>query len=394
MTDKHTAFAKRVKRQVSGKFRECFVVTNLGFENLVKADLAALPLSNPILKILKIQPGGISFHGKLADLMLANLHLRMATRILMRLDTFKAENFFELGRKLSAIPWELFLYRNQHVTVNVTSHHSRLYHSQAVAQRIDQSIADRQTAMMPGATKLSDQQLFIRILKNRLTLSLNSSGESLYKRGLKPHGGLAPLRETFATAILKMAGYHQDKPLLDPMCGAGSFSLEAAMMVKNMAPGLHRKFAFRGWPAFQPKRWRYLLNEAQSAVIQRDHPTIFASDNSQKATNTLLDCVKKHHLKDAVEVQNKNFFDLKPKDWTRHKGLVVINPPYGIRLKEGSNIPLFFSELVDKLRSDYKGWQVALLVPQHAANSVRPLALKTYRLIHGGLKVLLFYGRI
>jgi putative N6-adenine-specific DNA methylase len=391
LTGKHTAFVKRVKRQVSGKPRECFAVTNLGFEKLVKADLAALPLSNPILKI---QPGGICFHGKLADLMLANLHLRMATRILMRLDTFKAESFFELSRKLSTIPWELFLYRNQHVTVNVTSHHSRLYHSHAVAQRIHQSIADRQTAMMPGATNLSDQQLFIRILKNRLTLSLNSSGESLYKRGLKHHGGLAPLRETFAAAILKMAGYHQDKPLIDPMCGSGSFSLEAAMMVKNIAPGLHRQFAFSRWPAFQPKRWRFLLNEAQSAVVHRNHPTIFASDNSRKATNTLSDCIKKHHLKDAIEVQNKNFFDLKPKHWTRHKGMVVINPPYGFRMKEGSNIHLFFSELVDKLSSDYKGWQVALLVPQHAAKNVRSLTLKTYRLTHGGLKVLLFYGRI
>lgn len=391
MTGKHTAFAKRVKRQVRGKFRECFVVTTLGFEKLVKADLTTLSLSNPILKI---QPGGICFHGKFADLMLANLHLRMATRILMRLDTFKAESLFELGRKLSAIPWELFLYRNQHVTVNVTSHHSRLYHSQAVAQRIHRSISDRQTTMMPYTNNLSDQQLFIRILKNRLTLSLNSSGESLYKRGLKHHGGLAPLRETFAAAILKMAGYHQDKPLLDPMCGTGSFSLEAAMMVKNMAPGLHRQFAFSSWPAFQPKRWRYLLDQAQSAVVQRNHPTIFASDNSQNATNTLLDCIKKHNLKDAIEVQNKNFFDLKPKHWTPHKGLVVINPPYGIRLKKGSNINLFFSELVNKLTSDYMGWQVALLVPQHAAKSVRPLALKSYRLTHGGLKVLLFYGRI
>ena len=391
MTGKHTAFAKRIKRQVSGKLRECFVVTTLGFEKLVKADLATLPLSNPKSKI---QPGGICFQGKLADLMLANLHLRIATRILMRLDTFKAENFFELSRKLAAIPWELFLYRNQPVTIKVTSHHSRLYHSQAVAMRINQSISDRQMAMRPCATKLSDQKLFIRILKNRLTLSLDSSGEALYKRGLKPHGGLAPLRETFAAAILKLAGYHQDKPLLDPMCGTGSFSLEAAMIAKKIAPGLQRQFAFSRWPAFQPKRWTYFLNEAQSTIVQRNHPTIFASDNDQKTTDTLLDCVKKHKLKDAIEVQNKNFFDLKPNDWTRRKGLVVINPPYGLRLNKGSNINLFLSELIDKLASDYKGWQVALLVPHQEANRMRPLALKTYRLIHGGLNVLLFYGRI
>ena len=391
MTGKHTAFAKRIKRQVNGKLRECFVVTTLGFEKLVEAELATLPLSNPDSKI---QPGGICIQGKLADLMLANLHLRIATRILMRLDTFKAEGFFELSRKLAAIPWELYLYRNQTVTVKVTSHHSRLYHSQAVAKRISQSISDRQTAMMPGATKLSDQKLFIRILKNRVTLSLDSSGESLYKRGLKPHGGLAPLRETFAAAILKLAGYHQDKPLLDPMCGTGSFSLEAAMIAKKIAPGLQRQFAFSHWPAFQPKRWTYLLNEAQSAIVQRNHPTIFASDDDQKTTDTLLDCVKKDKLKDTIAVQNKNFFDLKPSDWTRHKGLVVINPPYGLRLNKGLNINLFLSELVDKLSSDYKGWRVALLVPHHAANRIRPLALKTYRLIHGGQNVLLFYGRI
>lgn len=391
MTDENPAFKKRVKRQVSGKSRECFVATAPGFEKLAGTELTTLPLSDTSIKI---QPGGVSFNGKLIDLMHANLHLRIANRILMRLVTFRAEGLYELQRKLTHIPWEIYLHQGQNVNIHVTSRHSRLYHSKAIAQRINQSITDRQMTMVSGPGHRSNQQIFVRLLNNRVTISIDSSGDPLFKRGLKNHGGTAPLRETLAAAVLQIAGYSPEMPLLDPMCGSGSFSIEAAMMAKNMAAGMHRQFAFTDWPAFQPKRWAHLNKVARHMVTRLPHPTIIASDKSSKAVNSLSNCISTHHLADAVQVRKMDFFDLKPMDWTHQKGLLVLNPPYGVRLSKEQDTNAFFSKLAHKLRNDFGGWQVALLVPESAAKRTRQLALKSFRIVHGGLTIFLFFGKI
>ena len=166
------------------------------------------------------------------------------------------------------------------------------------------------------------------------------------------------------------------------------------MVAKRIAPGLHRQFAFEGWPAFQSKRWAYLRQTAQKAVTQLTRPIIFASDRSLKATSTFSNCVQNHEFSDAINIEEKDFFDLNPADWTSTKGIVVLNPPYGIRLNQERSTGQCFSELVHKLKSDYQGWRVALLIPQNAAKSIRPLSLKSTRLNHGGLAVLLLYGKI
>jgi putative N6-adenine-specific DNA methylase len=391
LTDATPAFAKRVKRQVSGKFRQSFIVTAPGLEKLTAAKLSTLPISDPLLTI---QYGGISFNTKLKDVMLANLHLRTANRILLRLVKFNVDNFYTLEKKLADFPWELFLYQNQDVSINVTCRQSRLYHSKAVSQRVYQSIIERQKFMVPGSNNLSHQTLFVRINNNRLILSLDSSGEPLYKRGLKGHGGTAPLRETLAVAILQIAGYDPKKPLVDPMCGVGSFSLEAAMIAKKMAAGLHRKFAFESWPAFQSKQWEYLKQNAQKSVIQLPQPTIFASDHDQRATNALSDSIKKHHLTDVINVTTKDFFELTPEDCTSRKGLVVLNPPYGIRLGINHSPDRFFPKIIHKLKSDYKGWRIALLAPQNTSKKMRPFFLKSFDFFHGGLTIRLLYGKI
>lgn len=391
MIDETSAFAKRVKRQVGGKLRECFAVTSLGLEKLTENELAGVPINQPSTEI---QPGGVTFGAKLTDLMQANLHLRTATRVLMRMAAFKAEGFSELQRKLAEVPWELFLYRDQKVRIHVASHHSRLYHSRAVAERIDQSLAERQAVMRQAPGGKTEQRVFARIQDNRLTLSLDSSGEPLYKRGVKRHGGAAPLRETLAAAVLSIAGYDPAAPLVDPMCGTGSFSIEAAMIAKKMAAGKFREFAFSGWPAFNPKSWAYLKNTADKRVVNFEEPVIFTSDQNPDCVNALFDCINRHHLSDAIQVQVKNFFDLVPGKWTRQKGLIVLNPPYGIRIGERGNSTSFIKELARKLKSEFAGWQAALLVPGDAAKSLRPLRLNTFRLMHGGLDINLFYGKI
>ncbi len=391
MTEAKQAHFKRIRRQVIGKHRECFLIALPGLEKLTGNELSTIHISKPDYQI---QSGGVRFDGNLADVMSVNLYHRTGIRVLMRLGTFKVEGLSQLQRKLTEIPWELFLYRGQNAHVQVTSRHSRLFHSDAIAQRISQSIAGKQAEMPCPSSDPIDQHLFVRLINNRLTLSLDTSGAPLYKRGLKQHGGAAPLRETLAAAILKTADYSPNRPLLDPMCGTGSFALEAAMISKNMAPGLKRHFAFSGWPAFQPKRWRYLQQSALQKVEQIKHANIFASDFDEKAVINLNNCLKIHNLTDAVRVQRKNFFDILPTDLPAQKGLVVLNPPYGVRLGQPDDIKYFWPQLARKLTTDFRGWRVAMLIPSYAVKTIRPLALKSFRLNHGGINIYLFWGMI
>ncbi len=391
MTDVSTRLAKRLKRQVRGKTRQSFAVTLPGFEKITAAELSSLPLSDPSLTI---EHGGISLNTKLADLMQANLHLRTANRLLMRIGQFKAENFAALEKRLQHIPWELFFCRNHNVQIKASCQRSRLYHRHAIAQRVSQSIARRRELMLPGPDKRFDQAVYVRVHNNRLTFSLDSSGKPLYKRGLKGHSGPAPLRETMAAAVLQLAQYNPLKPLIDPMCGAGSFSLEAAMMLKNMPAGLHRQFALESWPAFQPKQLDYFRQIAHDNLIHVTTPTIHASDSNMNAVNALLRSVQDHHLSDALTVQKKNFFDIDPSRLTSERGLVVLNPPYGIRLGQPHRRDSFYSELVGKLKDCYRGWCVALLIPPNALKRIRPLRLKSLQLNHGGLTVYLCHGRL
>ncbi len=391
MTEERPAHFKRIKRHVIGKHRECFVIAVPGLEKLAGDELSSLPLSAPSHHT---QSGGVHFDGNLADVMAVNLHHRTGIRVLMRLQTFKVEGLAQLQRKLAAVPWELYLYRGQKTHIHVTSRHSRLYHSHAISQRISQSIAAKQAEMLPPSSDPTEQHLFVRLVDNRLTLSIDTSGDPLYKRGLKQHGGAAPLRETLAAAVLKMAGFTPNTPLIDPMCGTGSFALEAAMVAKNMAPGLKRQFAFTGWPAFQPKRWRYLRQAALQKVSQVAHTNIFASDDDENAVIALNDCLKIHNLTDAAGVRKKNFFDIMPADLPSRKGLVVLNPPYGVRLGQPNDIKNFWSQLARKLALDFKKWRVAVLTPPSVVKNVRPLSLKSFRFSHGGLNIYLFWGMI
>ncbi|WP_172683790.1 hypothetical protein [Desulfosarcina cetonica] len=130
----------------------------------------------------------------------------------------------------------------------------------------------------PLQPETPSQTLFVRVVEDRFSLSLDSSGPALYKRGYKTGAARAPIRETLAAAILMTAGYDPARPLVDPMCGAGTFSLEAAMMAKHVAPGANRDFAFMGWPAFAANPWAFLKRQAHRQMVVLDRPRIFASD--------------------------------------------------------------------------------------------------------------------
>ena len=386
---------KRIKRHVIGRRRTYFAATAPGFEDLCYSELLDLGFSKEDISVVE---GGTDFNGKLQDCWLANLHLRTANRILLRIDSFKVTGFSQLEKKVAGIPWELYLPPAVHPNVHVTTRHCRLHHTDAVGQRLIDGILTRNRGnyMANAGTMQSSSELtvFVRCVDDRFTVSIDSSGAHLHKRGLKTHHGAAPIRETVAAAALLLLGYTGKEPLIDPMCGAGTFSLEAAMVAKNIAPGWFREFAFMRWPSFSEKRWEYLKRQAESRFMNSRGPMIFASDQDSSACIRLKTCLRQYQLSDIISVSQKNFFDFHPLELTDTRGVVVINPPYGKRLGSLKKSEAIFVGICDRLNQMYKGWRVALIVPDRGLIKRLPFKLESLPFFHGGLKPVLLYGTI
>lgn len=382
---------KRIKRHIVGGAHELFAVSLPGYEHISADELSAL---SDTVRVTEVVKGGVSFSGRLTDVYLANLHVRTAGRVLMRLERFNATNFNQLESRTRKIAWELYLPSGVIPELNVTTRHSRLYHTQAVAESIHVGIAARWSELGASLTPVKDQTLFVRLQDDGVTLSLDSSGAPLYRRGLKTHKAQAPLRETMAAVILKMADFQPGMPLVDPMCGSGTFSLEAALMAKNIPPGLSRDFGFMRWPAFRPQQWAHLKKMAGQQIRRQDTPLIWASDSDETACARLSDCLRRNNLEDAVTVSHKDFFSIQPEQTATTPGLIVLNPPFGQRLLKQRDTEKRYNEICSKLRNNFTGWRVALLVPKSVSTKRLGIPLKTTRMVHGGLKLTLLVGKI
>lgn len=390
-----TSFSKRIKRHVIGRARDYFIVTPPGFENLCLKELSSLPLS---IRSATVTTGGVEFKGRLDDCYLANLNLRSANRILLRIHTFKASNFRQLEKKLVEIPWDLYLSKHSIPKIHVTVRHCRLFHTEAIGKRFSESIGGSLSATgvngLSRPAPESTQQIFVRGIDDDFTVSIDSSGDNLYKRGLKRHAGRAPLRETQAAASLLMTGYSGREPLVDPMCGAGTFSLEAALIAKRIPPGWFREFAFMQWPSYRPKRFGYLKRQFEVHFVQLEKPLIFASDKDLMACCRLERCTQKFGLSDAISITNRDFFEIIPSEVTDQPGVVTINPPYGRRIGTRQESTEIILAICEKLARDYKGWKLALIAPSKLFEKKVPFKLKTHPLFHGGLMLKLMVGNI
>lgn len=382
-----SALSRRIKRHVVGRIQEFFVSTAPGFESLCLDELHEASLAT---RDGRSVPGGVQFSGRLHECYQANLMLRTANRVLMRIGLFKATGFRELERRLSRFPWELYLPPDAVIEPRVASHHSRLHHSEAIAERLRGAIRRPE-----GAGSGVVQRLFVRVVDDRFTLSLDSSGDHLHKRGIKTHAAAAPIRETLAAAALRIAGYDGREVVVDPMCGSGTFALEAAMMAGHIPPGWHRSFAFMKWPSFRPGRWAFLRKEAGKRMTPPPRrPAVFASDRDPKACALLQACLDSCGLSDMVRVGGQDFFDLVPSDLGTGKGLVVINPPYGRRLGTPAESRRLFREICRKLASEYNSWKIVLIPPPGFPLRMIPFGLTPHPVPHGGLMVHLLVGRV
>ncbi len=384
---------KRIKRQVTGRMHTFFAVTPPGLESICAGEISSLPVDIAQINVL---PGGVEFKGRLTSCYVANLHLRIPNRILMRLTDFKATNFRQLETRAKQVPWELYLSPTVERKFRVKCVQSRLVHTGAISENLEACIHSRmpQISTAKPAKASRNQRIHVRIVKDRVVISLDSSGPLLFKRGLKQDVGPAPIRETLAAAILKLAGYDGSQTLLDPMCGSGSFSLEAAMIARNLPAGAYRQFAFMNWPAFREAHWQYLKQTALRKTRPEQNEKVFASDLDKKRVAALKKIANQFDLSEVIHVARRDFFQLDPKQITDKPGILVLNPPYGIRLQAKNKPKQFYEKIRQRLLSDYRDWQVALLVKDHTVSRHFLKKIQRIAINHGGIDLLLIVGVI
>ena len=341
-------------------------------------------------------------------MMRANLWLRAASRVVIRVAQFKSTAFFELEKRAKKIPWAQFLAPGQPAVFRVTAKKSKLYHSDAIAERLQQAVSSGLWAVGEGApTKAHDPQptapspqppahrpeppapspqLFVvRVFRDEFTISVDTSGELLHMRGYRQAVGKAPLRETLAAALLLAAAWDGSTPLLDPFCGSGTIPIEGALIARRMAPGLQRRFAFMDWPNFDPKAWRKLTDESQKSALASSPAVILGSDrNAGAITSSVANAVRAGVSSDVL-FQASAISAVEPPSTP---GLVATNPPYGVRLSEGDTVRNLYARFGQVLRSRCSGWRAALYCPDpRLASAIELPFWELFRTTNGGIKV-------
>jgi putative N6-adenine-specific DNA methylase len=336
------------------------------------------------------ESGGIEFHGSLHDVYRANLYLRTASRVLVRLGEFYASAFPELRRKASRLSWENYLAPERPIALRVTCQKSRLYHEGAVAERVAGAIADKLGKPPPvqkyhedSGTELP-QLIVVRLVDNLCTISIDSSGVLLHKRGYRLATAKAPLRETLASGMVMASGWDTISPLLDPFCGSGTIPIEAALLARRVPTGYTRRFAFMDWPNFDSKFWDKLLADARKAIVS-DIPKIIASDRDAGAIQAAQANAERSGVADCIEFSCKAISAIDPPPGP---GWVVTNPPYGVRLSKTNDLRNLYAQLGKVLRARCPGWHVTMICD--SIQLIRSTGLefdKGISMMNGGLKV-------
>jgi putative N6-adenine-specific DNA methylase len=366
---------------------ELFAVCAPGLEPFTADELRALGAD-----AVRPEPGGVAFRGGLHDLYRANLLLRTASRVLLRLGGFHARDFEQLRRRAGRLAFEDCIAPGRAVRISVTCSRSRLRHTGAVAERVHLAIADRLGVEVPvaGPEDSGHQLVLVRLVHDRCVVSLDASGALLHQRGWRKAGGKAPLRETLAAALLVASGWDAASPLADPFCGSGTIPIEAALLARRLAPGRGRRFACLDWPGFDAARASRLAAEAEDAALGSG-PPIRGSDRDPGAIDSARANAEAAGVGGDVVFEQRSISDFEPPPGT---GWIVCNPPYGVRLR-GGDLRDLYARLGAVLRRRCPGWRVALLCadPRLVRASELPLESRaSWR--NGGLKVEVFTGAV
>jgi putative N6-adenine-specific DNA methylase len=393
---------------------ELFASTAPGLESIAAGELKTLGVRG------RQDIGGVGFGGDLDRLYEANLWLRTASRVVVRVGRFHASTFYELERRARKLLWEEFLPATGPVRLRVTCRKSRLYHSDAVAERMSSAISrvasrsievsgeginderayanhaeeaehadDNDNGETESGIARHPAQLFIvRIVHDQVEVSADSSGELLHRRGYRQEIAKAPLRETLAAAMVLASGWRRGEPLLDPMCGSGTIPIEASLIARGVAPGLERKFQFMNWPSFDERAWNRTLEKARTAVTHSSE-RIHGSDRDVGAVNAASRNSERAGVADTIQFSVKAISESlgELENLANGAGWILTNPPYGIRIGESDDLRNLYATLGTALRAK-RGWRVGVLTSDSAlVRQTRLPLVPRFSTLNGGIPV-------
>ncbi|MCU0844769.1 MAG: hypothetical protein MUC76_07575 [Spirochaetes bacterium] len=361
------ALARRIRQHAAGRVHRFFAVVQPGFEDLAIEELRELEIADGF----SAAEGGIEFEARLDACYRVNLCSRIVTRVLMRLDRFSATHFERLRAKTTAFPWELYLSEKAPAAFSVSCGKSRLYHTGRIEEEVRAGIVERLAVY--GKTLPADgvddaapaQTVFVRFENDLCDLSLDSSGAPLYRRGYKTHVAQAPLRETIAAALLRASGIERCDTLVDPMCGSGTFCIEAAHIWSGRCPGIARPFAFELWPAFRPAAFAHLKKTScrETAAASTDAAKrIHCADIDPAAVEATGGNARRAGMEGVVLPRKESFFAAVPDIPPGAKTLLMLNPPYGERIPR-RNLAAFYRRIGETIRARYAGCAYCVIVP-------------------------------
>jgi putative N6-adenine-specific DNA methylase len=374
-----------------------FAVSAPGLEPLLLAELTRLGVADAVA-----ETGGVAFAASPRSLATVLMGSRVASRVIVRVASFRTTAFAHLYKQAAAVPWAQWIAPKRRIRLRVTCKKSRLYHSDAVAERVGQAVmaSVRGVTVVEGAgddDAADDAQLIVvRVAQDVCTISVDAAGEALHRRGWRQAVAKAPLRETLAAAMLAGAGWDGRSALVDPLCGSGTLIIEGALLARRMQPGRARRFAAEQWPGSDAALWRAVRADAASRELPAADIALIGTDRDSGA----IEAARANAERAGVAADTEFFAHaLSDAEAPEGVGLLVANPPYGIRIGEEAAVRDLYARFGQVARARFGGWRVAFLsadrTPGHALERQLRLPLTpVWRTSNGGIPVRLLVGTV
>lgn len=355
-----------------------------GLEQVLAKELIDLGANN-----VQVERRAVSFTGDKRMLYTANFCLRTASRILVPIATFKAKTTDDIYQHIKQLDWVQYMTTKTTFLIDATVYSDLFRHSQFITYRVKDAIVDwwMEHAGVRPNVQLTNPDLYlnVHIAGDMVTLSLDSSGESLHKRGYRVANTQAPINEALAAGMLLLAGWHGQSDFYDPMCGSGTLLIEAALIARNIAPGIYRKgFAFEKWASFDADLFEDVYNDDSR---ERDfHHKIYGSDAGFYAAQTAQKNIQSANLQRDIEVKQIRIEELRLADKNTDGALVMMNPPYGERLSQDKNVLRLYQDIGTALKHQFNGataWIISSNEEALKCVGLRPA--KRVRLVNGDL---------
>jgi len=334
-----------------------FATCPRGLEQLLADELQTVKA-----KSIKLTDGGVSFDGDWAVCYAANLHSRLATRILWQVARGKYLNEEDLFNAAYKLNWPQWFDVKNDFMVKVTGVKCPLKSLEFATLKIKDAVCDKFRLAVGSRPYIDTKTPAVRIhaylTAEEYQFYLDTSGNALYQRGNRGASIEAPLRENLAAGILKLSGWQPGQPLLDPMCGSGTFLLEAAMVALNIAPGHKRSFGFEKLNTFEPNVWNQLKTQAAAKVKPVTFQKIYGSDVDLRAVRIAKRNLEEAGLLVAVQLSQQDVINVVP---PADSGVLVANPPYGVRIGEGDDLALLYPKIGETLKRKFAGWNTYFL---------------------------------